>query len=100
MKKRIWILLLTAALLFCLSSCQKDSDLAGALSGRLDGIGAQQPAPGPEKEPEKEKEPETGMPAFQVYVYEEGDLSIGVPWSMDPEPELSTPRRSLCVDIG
>ncbi len=89
MKKRIWILLLTAALLFCLSSCQKDGDLAGALSGRLDGIGAQQPAPGPEKEPEKEKEPETGMPAFQVYVYEEGDLSIGVPWSMNPEPELT-----------
>ena len=64
MKKRIWILLLTAALLFCLSSCQKDGDLAGALSGRLDGIGAQQPAPGPEKEPEKEKEPETNQTVF------------------------------------
>ncbi|MBR3475261.1 MAG: leucine-rich repeat domain-containing protein [Oscillospiraceae bacterium] len=88
--KRILSLLLALLLVLGLAACSFPDGNPGFQNPKLSSenpeaqpetSSAQEPAP------ESASEPSPTPPPFQTYVYEEGGLSIGVPWSLPAEPE-------------
>ena len=90
--KRILSLLLALVLALGLAACGNAGETpASQTPAPATEQPTAQPEPSPEAPPaspaEPTPEPTPTPPPFQTYVYEEGGLTIGVPWSLPAEPE-------------